>query len=159
MFVATLNAQSDVCGDDRQHILSKAVSDIPSGLVKNTQWKLKAARVSRSSPAQLSRAVVHEHGDKVSNKKLINKSTQMCVWNLSAGYLSANLLRKLSLCLTHTSPSLYFFISAYARMRLGWGEICSVCQPDLAEIDLVYALADCLLMRWGFIIHRLMAVI
>jgi len=48
----------------------------------------------------------------------------------------------------------------YACVLMGyWADICSVYQPDLAEIDLVYALADCLLMRWGFIMHRLMAVI
>lgn len=79
MFVATFNAKRDVCGDDRQHILSKTVSDIPSSLVKKHTLKALSGQRVTFEPAQPSRAVVHEHGDKVSNKKLINKSTQMCV--------------------------------------------------------------------------------
>lgn len=84
----------------------------------------------------------------------------MCVKPERGLFVSQLAAQAVSVSHTHISLSLLFHFSVRKNASgVGEGGICSVCQPDLAEIDLVYALADCLLMRWGFIIHRLMAVI
>lgn len=85
---------------------------------KNTEWKLKAANVqclSLPQPCLNTRT-------QVSNKKLINKSTQMCAQNPSRGYLSANLLCKAypRLCLVFSciSPLFIFYFCVCMRVSV-----------------------------------------
>ncbi len=97
---------------------------------------------------QSARAVVNEHKDEVSNKKLINKSTQMCAQNPSRAICQPTCCARhirgfpCPVFFMHISLSL-FFISVCEPVHVClWRErqrFAQCVRPDLAEIDLVYA--------------------